>query len=191
MKKQLEKQVIARIKAYHEKGYAIGQIRQALREKKYPTSVIRKLLREAGVTYAITKEKIIGGVVILGVIVLIIGGVQLLNGKGMNENSNQCMTKDCFVEAANNCGKSVMVQDEQGLRIMYEVENCKFIKTVIEVPAEEPEELRRMVEGKSLECVFDEGLFNEAWVDTLSIGIEECEGDLKESLEEITIIVNA
>jgi len=99
-----------------------------------------------------------------------------------------CPDKECFIEKAQSCGiVSLEEQEEFGL-VRYESRDCTFTKTVVKLGADEEEQLRNLIEGTSLSCGYAEGNFNIRWMYSLYAGFEECDGELKDTLEQLIVI---
>lgn len=98
-----------------------------------------------------------------------------------------CKTEECFIEAANSCENSTFYSTEDIGFIKYETSGCFFMKTIVSTNKAELPEIKELIEGKSLICQYDFGLFNEDWMNSLSENIEYCQGDLKEAIGELVL----
>lgn len=112
-----------------------------------------------------------------------------LPGKGQTvipvthpEAPQACNTKECFIAAANNCeSKSIVVAEDFGT-VNYSTGNCVFTKTIVSLDASEPQDMRNALEGKSLACKYKKGNFDPGLASSLVLGIENCEGELRDAL---------
>ena len=68
-------------------------------------------------------------------------------------------------------------------------EDCMFTKTLTKVNETEPAEIVLLLESKSMSCQYDLGEFDDNLIKTIVLGMENCEGDLKDGLEEVVIAV--
>lgn len=100
----------------------------------------------------------------------------------------RCAAEHCFIQRATNCERSVYAVNDGGT--VYEFKSfwdCTFKKTVKSVSEYEPEQIKEMFEGKSMECRYSKGNFDEKWLSTLLGGLEKCSGPLKQSLYELVV----
>ncbi|MDO8556543.1 MAG: hypothetical protein Q7R96_05225, partial [Nanoarchaeota archaeon] len=84
---------------------------------------------------------------------------------------------------ADNCLSARFVQDEQGMIFEYRSRSCVLTKTVMQIGDDEDIVVRQALEKKSLTCAYQQGFFNVNWLNTLTIDIDKCSGDLKDALE--------
>ena len=94
----------------------------------------------------------------------------------------ECKTKECFVADANGCKEKSIVVDEDFGTVAYSTKGCVFTKTIVSLDASEPSDMKAALEGKSLTCKYEQGNFNEEWTSSLVLGIDNCEGDLRDAL---------
>jgi len=103
--------------------------------------------------------------------------------------SKKCADKSCFIAAANNCENVVFEQDEEGSIFKYASKDCVLTKTAVKLNIDEPQEMKDLLEGKSLTCEYLTGAFNEDWTDTLSLSLDDCSGELKDAIDELAAAV--
>lgn len=88
-----------------------------------------------------------------------------------------------FVKAAN-AGLPAIVRVE----IAGTIYDCEatgdfiFKKKVFKVAEDEPKKMKDLLGGKSLTARYKKGCFNADWVNTITLGIEACEGTLREAI---------
>lgn len=116
---------------------------------------------------------------------LILPMLYFIGSADMSKQAGICKTKDCFITAANSCENSTFYSTEDIGFIKYETSECFFMKTLMNANKEELPEIKELVEGKSLICQYDYGNFDSRWIDSISDGIEYCQGDLKEAIGEL------
>jgi len=93
---------------------------------------------------------------------------------------------DCFIEQANACKPATTILDIGNLGLRYEsMEGCRFRKTITRVGTEEPEEMRLLLENRSVECDYETGKFDSRLVFNLTLGLENCSGQLRYRLQTI------
>jgi len=98
-----------------------------------------------------------------------------------------CEGKGCFTTAANDCKtESVTLTESYGV-IEFSTKNCVLTKTIISLDPSEDEGMKALLEGKSVTCKYEKGKFNSDWMDSLLMGIETCEGDLRETLSDLLV----
>jgi len=134
---------------------------------------------------------------------IILFGIVLLNGciyadkeiMGVvgGEGLKQCSTVECFVEAANECEETILELSEDIGAVEYYTQLdssgfCILNKKIIKVSDNEDPVVKRMLEGKNLLCAYQKGKFNERWVSSLIYDIENCEGELKESIGQLIVL---
>jgi hypothetical protein len=98
-----------------------------------------------------------------------------------------CSTKDCFIAAANDCNEtSLAFQEDYGL-VNYSAENCTFTKTIVRLNDNETQDMKNLLEGSSLTCTYGRGQFDENWTSSLIIDIDNCTGDLRDKLADLSV----
>ncbi|MBT3408736.1 hypothetical protein HN415_08730 [Candidatus Woesearchaeota archaeon] len=109
-----------------------------------------------------------------------------------NNSVENCSDLDCFLEKANKCEKSSYIYDNN--EIIFEVSSnkfgdntCQLTKKVIGLPSLEPSIIKEAILNKELKCIYNMDEFNQKWINTLLGGLNDCEGELKNSLYEIAI----
>lgn len=126
---------------------------------------------------------VLGAGVLLAVIfslLLIVGGVFFIFLS--HPSGGVCQSKQCLIDAANDCGSAEFNTQESYGEVNYLTYDCTFIKNVTKLDAGEPEVVKKMLEGKGLYCTYEKGAFDERWVNSLTLGLDNCKGDLRESI---------
>ena len=98
-----------------------------------------------------------------------------------------CMDKACFIDAANNCESLEIEVVETSGTFQYASNDCVFTKTVNSLNEDEAQDMKSLLEGKSLSCSYQQGGFNENWVNSLVVDIEDCDGDLKDTIAQLIL----
>lgn len=96
-----------------------------------------------------------------------------------------CETQECFINAANECEKASFKQTEEGSVFYYKEKDCVLTKKITELDVSEPQEIKDLLENKAMTCNYEKGYFNTDWITTLSIGIDSCDGELKDAVTEL------
>ena len=97
-----------------------------------------------------------------------------------------CTTKDCFIFSANACTEQTMTLTEDAGVITYaSSKDCIFSKTLVSLNVAETQEMKNLLQGKSLTCRYEETKFDGRWVNSLIYGTEYCEGELKDLLAQL------
>ena len=99
----------------------------------------------------------------------------------------KCDTKECFIAAANDCNDIGLTLDEDFGVIEYTSKECMLTKKVISLDPSETKEMKELVEGKWMTCKYEKGEFDRNWLDSLILGMQKCEGKLKETLVDILL----
>jgi len=99
-----------------------------------------------------------------------------------------CMEKACFIAAANDCRDlNVTIQEDIGTFRYSSSPYCIFTKTLVSLNGTESREVRNLLEGKNMTCIYTKGKFDHRLVTTLIGGIEYCRGELKDNLARLVI----
>ena len=99
-----------------------------------------------------------------------------------------CTDEACFIAAANNCeNTNLTVTDNVGTFSYSSSEYCIFTKTLVSLNANESQEMKNLLEGKNMTCMYTKGNFDQRWVTSLIYGIENCSGGLKDDLGDLTL----
>ncbi|MBI4344612.1 MAG: hypothetical protein HY555_03390 [Euryarchaeota archaeon] len=97
-----------------------------------------------------------------------------------------CTTKECFISSANACNEIDLTLTEDAGVIKYSSsKDCVFTKTLVTANADETQEMKSLLQGKSLTCRYEKGKFDPRWVTSLIYGTEYCEGELRDTLAEL------
>ena len=98
-----------------------------------------------------------------------------------------CADKDCFLPLANDCNDGNITVAEQYGVVRYAVTSCTFTKTLVSVSAEESQDVKNLLEGRSLSCQYAKGGFDSRWTSSLVGGVEKCDGALKDALARMLV----
>ena len=125
--------------------------------------------------------------IILGMLILLLTGCVPPNQQNaptyVPTSAATCTTKECFISSANDCKDMTIALTEEFGVIKYSSSiGCVFTKTLISLDAKETQEMKTLLEGKSLTCRYEKGKFNQRWANSLLLGIEDCQGQLKDIL---------
>lgn len=113
--------------------------------------------------------------------------VTTLVSNASNASAAACSDKQCFVSAANACGKeTIQINEDYGV-VNYSTSNCVLNKTIISLNQNESTDIKRLVEGKSMLCRYENGAFDQNWINSLVFGIEKCEGELRDVLGQLIV----
>jgi hypothetical protein len=148
-----------------------------------------------------TMEMRVAYVLAAGVIFIFLAGCCGLFPPAKNTSSNNtqnmtnvpsknvtCGNETCFIAAANNCeNMSLTVTDDVGTFSYSSSGSCIFTKTLVSLNANETQEMKNLLEGKNMTCIYTKGKFDQRWVTSLIYGIENCQGELKDRLGDLTL----
>ncbi|MDA1196855.1 MAG: hypothetical protein O2779_02740 [Nanoarchaeota archaeon] len=81
--------------------------------------------------------------------------------------------------------RSVNLEEEIGVVQYTASEDCIFTKTIVSL--EDSQEMKELLEGKTLTCSYEVNDFDERGVNSLIGGIELCGGELKDILGQLLI----
>ncbi len=97
-----------------------------------------------------------------------------------------CTTKECFISSANDCKDiSLTLTEDAGVLKYSSSKDCLFTKTLVSLNVDETQEMKNLLEGKSLTCRYEKGKFDQRWASSLIFGTEYCEGELRNILVEL------
>lgn len=102
-----------------------------------------------------------------------------------------CYTTDCFAKAANDCRKAKldMVDDADILWSFRAEAFCGgFEKNLIYLSEDETANMKKLLEGKSLSCDYKKRKFDQRWLTSAIFGLENCRGELKETLGQLLFL---
>ncbi len=184
---ELKKDLSKYIGKERKRGFSDDKIKTALIKAGYKKKDLNPLFQKSG-KVEVAKSfdmKNVGKVLTVIFLVLFIGFIAyaFLN--------NECDTIDCFIEHANECKPTSLEVDDSGTIHYYEIQdNCVFYREYTKLADDEPQEVVDLLLGKSLTCNYALGEFNTDWVNTISIGLEDCEGELVDSMNVIIAAVS-
>lgn len=102
--------------------------------------------------------------------------------------SAPCDSKDCFIAAANDCQEmNITVTEDYGTVEYSSSSSCVFTKTLLSLDDNETQEMKGLLQGKSMTCAYEKGGFDSRLVTSLIYGMENCTGDLKDDLGKLII----
>ncbi len=168
-----------------EKGSTFTKIRKELKKAKYTDSMIddlfKKYKKQQAPFYIRNKQFImVSGVMIL--ISLVIFGLI-----SISTSLSTCKSSSCFLEVANNCDKATFEQIEDTVTVEYSADNCILTKKIVAMGEEEPQEVKDLFKNQEMTCVYAKGNFNENQILGFLEDIENCEGSLKEIVQQLRI----
>lgn len=91
----------------------------------------------------------------------------------------------CFIEYANSCENAVMRKAVGTASFKFRANNCLLEKEIIGFSEEEPEAVKSLFTGLSMECSYSEGRFDANFINSLAGGIDKCSGKLKDTILEV------
>jgi len=128
---------------------------------------------------------------ILAVIVMIASIISFMHG-------SSCADMNCFIAQASQC-KSITYEEITDIgTIRYSItpensnsdnSNCFLTKEIVTLSEKEDPFLKKVLEGKKMQCVYSQGQFNAQWTTSLIEGLEDCQGELKEAIGQMLILV--
>ena len=121
------------------------------------------------------------GIMILGI--LLFGCVA--KPPDLPKTTSGCLTKECFLAAANACKNESLRLNESFGTVLLSTRNCTFIKTVLYMNYEESTQIKDLVEGTSMTCIYKKGEFDQDWMNSLILGVEKCDGTLKDAIADL------
>ena len=130
---------------------------------------------------------------ILGAIGLLIAIISMIAFVKSAENGSSCTDMSCFITKANQCQAITYEETTEIGTINYIItsqnSNCILTKEIVELSESEDAFLKKTLEGKKMECTYSSGQFNGQWTISLIEGLEDCQGELKEALGQLLLLV--
>lgn len=170
------KRAKAWVKEQRKQGISEADIKEHLNDKGYPQNIINSAMRKSfNWIYVLVPLVIIA----LGI------GIYLALPSISSLFSKTCLDDNCFITAANSCENARLSKADAGGIFSYSTKECVLTKTMAKMNDSEPPEIKTLLGGKSMTCPYSAGDFNEEWITALSLGIDECSGDLKDAINEL------
>jgi len=180
MASDMEKTVKSWIKEARKHGFSDERIRREMLGKGYSSSMVEKILESPNIDFKKYGLISLGIITVIGLIVLGVIYIPSLIPQ-------KCITDQCFISAANQCKSVEMDKNLGGSVYSLSERNCIFTKTVKTVNETETPEITALLKDASMTCSYDRNGFNDNLVTTLSLGIDNCSGDLKDALEQLLL----
>ena len=92
-----------------------------------------------------------------------------------------------IIAAANNCTPMTVTITDDVATYQETSANCSFTKTLVQLNPGETQQMKTLLEGKNMTCLYTKGNFDPRLVTSLIGGIENCTGDLKDDISRLTI----
>lgn len=186
---KLEKEIKKYINSALKQGSTKEEIKKLLMQKKYPKEIINKLTEDTQEEKPLF-SKLQLAILSLIILIIIIAAALFLPSKGISLSKEiNCTDQDCFIQAANNCNSAYLEQDEEGSLFSYKTNNCILTKTAVKLSEDEPIEMIDQFEGSSMTCSYEKANFDTNLLNTLTLGIENCTGQLKDALEDLLLTI--
>lgn len=102
-----------------------------------------------------------------------------------------CNDAECFMAKANVCtAVKLQTTDSVGMEwSYYSSPYCIFEKKLLTITGNESEGMKKVLEGQSLSCDYQENKFDAQWVNSLIFDLEPCQGELKESIAKLLLLL--
>jgi len=102
-----------------------------------------------------------------------------------------CNDDSCFITMANNCtAVKWQTTDKAGMEwSYYSSPYCTFEKKLLLITGNESQSMKDVLEGQSLSCDYEQKKFDAQWVNSLIFNLEPCNGELKESIAKLLLLL--
>jgi len=98
----------------------------------------------------------------------------------------QCLTKECLIEAANDCKPAYYETKIETLTLSFSTDNkCRLTKKVLLVDMNEPISIQNLFRSTSMKCQYNKGEFSRKYIDQISYDLMTCEGNMVEAIKNI------
>lgn len=161
-----------------KRGISEEAIRDNLLKKGYMPFVVNRAIHEASLKRNILRDVLIGLVmiVLIGLLVLLIMLIP---------RTIVCEDNNCFVSAASGCDDVRLEKEIAGSLFEFAANDCVLTKTLVKVGENEDLSVKTLFEGESMNCPYEKGAFDADLIDYIIYKTDDCNGFLKESLDEI------
>ncbi|MFH1064854.1 MAG: hypothetical protein V1729_07250 [Candidatus Woesearchaeota archaeon] len=133
------------------------------------------------------KRKIHLGLLILGLFIIFVG-CTIIGYFGGTVKLGTCQNEICFINASDQClVADLRLQEDFGI-VKYHSENCTFQKTIEQVTDPDSQDLKPVLEGKTMNCTYEKDDFDAQWVYSLTSGIEKCKGELVTTIAQLILL---
>ena len=180
MASDMEKTVKSWIKEARKRGFSDERMRRELLGKGYSSGMVEKALEHSNIDFK--KYGLISLGVIVAIAIIVLGIIYI-----PSLITQKCTTDLCFITAANQCRSVEMDRNIAGSVYSLSEKNCVLTKTIKTVNATETPVITALLKGTSMTCSYDKNGFNDNLMTTLSLGIDNCNGDLKDALEQLLL----
>ena len=103
------------------------------------------------------------------------------------------MDINCFIVQADKCNPITYEETTAMATIRYSITadnlSCIFTKEIVNLNEKEDSTIQKIMKGKKLECIYISGQFNDQWTTSLIEGLEDCQGELKEAIGQLLLLV--
>jgi len=96
-----------------------------------------------------------------------------------------CKTDSCFESLANICRPVSMEKTLARSVYSFNEEGCILVKSAKKINETEPAYMVNLIEGDNMTCPYTSGKFDSNLIDTLSVGTDNCTGELKDAFDTI------
>jgi len=106
-------------------------------------------------------------------------------------DAKKCDGAECFVDLANKCDAvKWQTTDKAGLEwSYYSSPYCRFEKKLLTITGKESEGMKKVLAGQSLSCDYKQTKFDSLWINSLIFDLEPCNGELKESIAKLLLLL--
>jgi ABC-type transport system substrate-binding protein len=119
------------------------------------------------------------------VIIVLCAGCAATNTAPATAADNDTAT---FITAANACQPmNLAVTNGVGTFTYNSTQGCVLVRTLVSLNASESQDVKNMLEGKSMVCGYTKGNFDPRLVTSLTGGMEYCHGNLRDNLAELMV----
>ncbi len=107
----------------------------------------------------------------------------------------KCTDLKCFLNKANQCAPATYEETTDIGTIDYSVKagvdnGCTLTKQVVTLDNKENALVKKLLEGKQLECIYLKNQFNGQWMTSMIEGLDNCFGDLKDAVGGLLLLVD-
>lgn len=108
--------------------------------------------------------------------------------------STKCTDMNCFIVKASQCKAATYEEVSDIGTISYSVKsessgNCTLTKKILELSENEDAFLKKILEDKKMQCPYSQGEFNSQWTSSMVEGIEYCNGELRDAIGQLLILI--
>lgn len=131
---------------------------------------------------------------VLGCIGLLIAIFATAAFIGAVVKDSSCADMNCLLIKANQCKTATYEEASDMGKIRYSIrlssagDYCILTKEIVELNKNDDPFLKKVLEGKKMQCSYYKGKFNSLWTSSMIEGLDDCNGELKGAIGQLLLL---